>query len=72
MTAAEIIARMENERKKQGLSCADMDSRTWHTDGCYWKTKDKYIRGGGLALRNLIHYADILGLELVICRKKEK
>lgn len=49
-----------------------MDAQTWHSDGCYWKTKDKYLRGGGLAMKNLIHYADILGLELAIRRKKEK
>ena len=72
MTAEEIIERMESERKKLGLSCADMDQQTWHSDGCYWKTKDNYLRGGGLALKNLIHYADILGLELAIRRKKEK
>lgn len=72
MTAAEIIAKMESERKKLYMSCAEMDQRTWHADGCYWKMKDNYLRGKGLALRNIIQYADILGLELVIRRKKEK
>ena len=72
MTAAEIMKKIEEERVKQGVTCAEMDSRTWHTHGCYRKTKDSYIHGGGTGLRNLIRYADILGLELAIRRKKEK
>lgn len=72
MTAEEIIAKMESERRKQGLSCADMDAQTWHSSGCYSAMSVRLRSGGGMSLRNLIQYADILGLELAIRRKKEK
>lgn len=72
MTSQEIMKRIEDERVKQGITCAEMDSRTWHTDGCYWKLKYSYIHGGGTGLRNLIRYADVLGLELHIRKKVQK
>lgn len=72
MTSQEIMKRIEDERVKQGITCAEMDSKTWHTDGCYWKTKDNYIHGGGAGLRNLIRYAEVLGLELHIRKKVPK
>lgn len=72
MTSQEIMKRIEDERVKQGITCAEMDSRTWHTDGCYWKMKYSYIHGGGTGLRNLIRYADVLGLELHIRKKVQK
>jgi hypothetical protein len=72
MTSQEIMKKIEDERVKQGITCAEMDSRTWHTDGCYWKTKDSYTHGGGAGLRNLIRYAEVLGLELHIRKKVQK
>ena len=72
VTSQEIMKRIEEERVKQGVTCAEMDSRTWHTDGCYWKMKYSYIHGGGTGLRNLIRYAEVLGLELHIRKKVQK
>ena len=72
VTSQEIMKRIEDERVKQGITCAEMDSRTWHTDGCYWKMKYSYIHGGGTGLRNLIRYAEVLGLELHIRKKVQK
>ena len=72
VTSQEIMKRIEDERVKQGVTCAEMDSKTWHTDGCYWKMKYSYIHGGGTGLRNLIRYAEVLDLELHVRKKVPK
>ena len=66
------MKRIEDERVKQGITCAEMDSKTWHSDGCYSKMSVALRNGGGLSLKNLIRYADVLGLELHVRKKVPK
>ena len=71
MTAEEIMEKIERARKAQGMTCSEMDDESWHSRGCYSAMHMRIQRGGGLVLRNLMHYAEMVGLEIVI-RKKRK
>lgn len=70
MTAEEIMEKIERARKDQGLTCADMDEESWHSHGCYSAMHMRIQRGGGLVLRNLMRYAEMVGLEIAIRKKK--
>ena len=71
MTAVEIMERIEEERKRQGVSQNSLDDQTWHSNNCYGALLKRIRRrGGAMTLRNIIGYADLLGLEIVIRRKK--
>ena len=70
MTAEEIMEKIERARISQGLTRADMDEESWHSRGCYSAMHMRIQRGGGLVLRNLMRYAEMVGLEIVIRKKK--
>lgn len=69
MTAVEIMERIEEERRKQGVSQNSLDDQTWHSN-CYGALLKRIRRGGAMTLRNIIGYADLLGLEIVIRKKR--
>lgn len=70
MTAVEIMERIEEERRKQGVSQNSLDDQTWHSNNCYGALLKRIRRGGAMTLRNIIGYADLLGLEIVIRKKR--
>lgn len=70
MTAVEIMERIEEERKRQGVSQNSLDDQTWHSHNCYRTLLKRIRRGGAMTLRNIIGYADLLGLEIVIRKKR--
>ena len=72
MTELEIIEKIEKTRAEQGLSMADVAEANYHTEATYCRMVHRASHGGSIYLCTLIDFADFLGLELILRRKKAK
>lgn len=71
MTVQEVMAVIERERVRKGMTQAALDDRTWRTPGCYYQALKRVRLGGSIRADNLFDYASTVGMEITIRKKKE-